>query len=106
MVGWRFTRGVSEQYTAFIQGFNEIVSVKWLQYFDERELEVMLVGIQDIDIQDWNMHTIYRCVLVFVCLYLCVLIRTRLYNLLRILTVFLQELQTNGQTDTVVLDIY
>jgi len=60
MVGWRFTRGVSEQYNAFIQGFNEIVNVKWLQYFDERELEVMLVGIQDIDIQDWNMHTIYR----------------------------------------------
>ena len=60
MVSWRFTRGVEEQFKAFLEGFNEIVPIQWLQYFDERELELILVGIQDFDIQDWQAHTIYR----------------------------------------------
>jgi len=60
MVSWRFTRGVEEQFKSFLEGFNEIVPIQWLQYFDERELELILVGIQDFDIQDWQAHTIYR----------------------------------------------
>jgi len=60
MVSWRFTRGVEEQFKAFLEGFNEIVPIQWLQYFDERELELILVGIQDFDINDWQAHTIYR----------------------------------------------
>lgn len=60
MVSWRFTRGVEEQFKAFLEGFNEIIPLHWLQYFDERELELILVGIQDFDVQDWQMNTIYR----------------------------------------------
>lgn len=60
MVSWRFTRGVEEQFKSFLEGFNEIVPIQWLQYFDERELELILVGIQDFDINDWQEHTIYR----------------------------------------------
>ena len=40
MTQWRFTRGVEEQSKAFLDGFNEVVPLQWLQYFDERELEV------------------------------------------------------------------
>ena len=40
MTQWRFTRGVEDQTKAFLEGFNEVVPLQWLQYFDERELEV------------------------------------------------------------------
>ncbi len=40
MTQWRFARGVEEQAKAFLEGFNEVVPLQWLQYFDERELEV------------------------------------------------------------------
>lgn len=40
MTNWRFSRGVEEQTKAFLDGFSEVVPLQWLQYFDERELEV------------------------------------------------------------------
>lgn len=43
MTQWVFTRGVSEQTLAFLDGFSEVVPLQWLQYFDERELEVISV---------------------------------------------------------------
>ncbi|XP_041375572.1 NEDD4-like E3 ubiquitin-protein ligase WWP1 [Gigantopelta aegis] len=60
MTNWRFNRGVEEQTKAFLEGFNEVVPLQWLQYFDERELELMLCGMQEIDIDDWEKNTIYR----------------------------------------------
>ena len=46
MTEWRMTRGIEEQTKAFLDGFNEVVPLEWLQYFDERELELMLCGMQ------------------------------------------------------------
>ena len=43
---WRMTRGIEDQTKAFLDGFNEVVPLEWLQYFDERELELMLCGMQ------------------------------------------------------------
>ena len=42
MTQWVFSRGVEEQMKAFLGGFNEVVPLQWLQYFDEREIEVTL----------------------------------------------------------------
>jgi len=41
MTQWVFSRGVSAQTRAFLDGFSEVVPLQWLQYFDERELEVI-----------------------------------------------------------------
>ncbi|KAL8612403.1 hypothetical protein ACOMHN_008388 [Nucella lapillus] len=60
MTQWRFSRGVEDQTKAFLEGFNEVVPLQWLQYFDERELELMLCGMQEIDVDDWERNTIYR----------------------------------------------
>ncbi|KAJ8389074.1 hypothetical protein AAFF_G00124710 [Aldrovandia affinis] len=60
MAEWRFSRGVEEQTKAFLDGFNEVVPLQWLQYFDEKELEVMLCGMQEVDLQDWQRNTVYR----------------------------------------------
>ncbi|XP_041044926.1 NEDD4-like E3 ubiquitin-protein ligase WWP1 isoform X3 [Carcharodon carcharias] len=60
MAEWRFSRGVEEQTRAFLDGFNEVVPLQWLQYFDEKELEVMLCGMQEVDLTDWQRNTVYR----------------------------------------------
>uniref|UniRef100_A0A665VQ13 HECT-type E3 ubiquitin transferase n=1 Tax=Echeneis naucrates TaxID=173247 RepID=A0A665VQ13_ECHNA len=57
---WRLSRGVEEQTQAFFQGFNEVLPQQYLQYFDAKELEVMLCGMQEIDLVDWQRNTIYR----------------------------------------------
>ncbi|XP_043544079.1 NEDD4-like E3 ubiquitin-protein ligase WWP1 isoform X4 [Chiloscyllium plagiosum] len=60
MAEWRFSRGVEDQTRAFLDGFNEVVPLQWLQYFDEKELEVMLCGMQEVDLTDWQRNTVYR----------------------------------------------
>uniref|UniRef100_A0A8C0JBV7 E3 ubiquitin-protein ligase n=1 Tax=Chelonoidis abingdonii TaxID=106734 RepID=A0A8C0JBV7_CHEAB len=60
LTDWRFTRGVEEQTKAFLDGFNEVAPLEWLRYFDEKELELMLCGMQEMDISDWQKNTIYR----------------------------------------------
>ncbi|KAM8862952.1 itchy E3 ubiquitin protein ligase b isoform 1-T1 [Spinachia spinachia] len=57
---WRMSRGVEEQTQAFFEGFNEVLPQQYLQYFDAKELEVMLCGMQEIDLGDWQRSTIYR----------------------------------------------
>ncbi|XP_041124013.1 NEDD4-like E3 ubiquitin-protein ligase WWP2 isoform X1 [Polyodon spathula] len=60
LTNWRFTRGVEEQTKDFLDGFNEVVPLEWLRYFDEKEIELMLCGMQEIDLSDWQKNTIYR----------------------------------------------
>ncbi|MEQ2184777.1 hypothetical protein GOODEAATRI_011589, partial [Goodea atripinnis] len=57
---WRLSRGVEEQTQAFFEGFNEVLPQQYLQYFDAKELEVMLCGMQEIDLGDWQRNTIYK----------------------------------------------
>lgn len=57
---WRFSRGQEEQTKALLDGFSEVLPLEWLHYFDERELELLLCGMQEIDIEDWQKNTIYR----------------------------------------------
>lgn len=60
MTEWRVSRGQEEQTKSFLEGFNEVLPLEWLHYFDEKELELLLCGIQEIDIDDWQRHTVYR----------------------------------------------
>jgi len=60
MSDWRFSRGQEEQTKSFLDGFNEVLPLEWLKYFDDRELELLLCGMQEIDIDDWQKNTIYR----------------------------------------------
>ena len=52
----RFRHGVEEQTKAFLDGFNEVVPLHWLELFDERELELMLCGMQELDVEDWQLY--------------------------------------------------
>ncbi|KAI9329014.1 hypothetical protein DFJ73DRAFT_902704, partial [Zopfochytrium polystomum] len=60
VVEWRIVKRVEEQFRAFQQGFNEIVPQELINVFDERELELLIGGLADIDVDDWKKHTDYR----------------------------------------------
>ncbi|KAF2100625.1 E3 ubiquitin-protein ligase pub1 [Rhizodiscina lignyota] len=57
---WRIQKRVEEQFTAFVAGFNELIPSDLVNVFDERELELLIGGIADIDVDDWKKHTDYR----------------------------------------------
>lgn len=57
---WRIQKRVEEQFNAFITGFNELIPPELVNVFDERELELLIGGIADIDVDDWKKHTDYR----------------------------------------------
>ena len=51
---------MEEQFSAFVAGFNELIPPDLVNVFDERELELLIGGIADIDVDDWKKHTDYR----------------------------------------------
>jgi len=60
VIQWRFVSRVKPQMNAFLEGFNELVSLKLLQLFDENELELLMCGIGKIDVKDWKTNTVYK----------------------------------------------
>lgn len=57
---WRIQTRVEEQFNAFLSGFHELIPPELVNVFDERELELLIGGIADIDVDDWKKHTDYR----------------------------------------------
>lgn len=60
MTEWKIVKRVEEQFNAFMSGFNELIPADLVNVFDERELELLIGGIADIDVDDWKRHTDYR----------------------------------------------
>eukprot|EP00731_Ephydatia_muelleri_P035971 Em0186g2a len=56
---WRFTDRIQEQMNAFMKGFGDVISPKLIQVFDERELEYLMGGLAEIDVEDWKKNTEY-----------------------------------------------
>ncbi|CAH1794803.1 unnamed protein product [Owenia fusiformis] len=56
-VNWRFLRGIEAQFLALQKGFSELVPQHFLKPFDEKEFELMLTGLGNIDLADWKSHT-------------------------------------------------
>ncbi|XP_014236880.1 E3 ubiquitin-protein ligase HECW2 [Trichogramma pretiosum] len=57
---WRLERGVAEQTESLIRGFYEVVDSRLVSVFDGRELELVIAGAAEIDLNDWRAHTEYR----------------------------------------------
>ncbi|CAO3578332.1 unnamed protein product [Absidia cylindrospora] len=57
---WRISKRVDEQFQAFKEGFNQLIPQDLINVFDERELELLIGGIAEIDVDDWKKHTDYR----------------------------------------------
>ncbi|CEQ39884.1 SPOSA6832_01456, partial [Sporobolomyces salmonicolor] len=51
---------VEKQLEAFKKGLDGIVPLKELKVFDEKELELLIGGVETIDVGDWQKNTAYR----------------------------------------------
>lgn len=60
MIEWRIVRRVEDQFRAFIAGFSELIPLDLITVFDERELELLMGGMSEIDVDDWKRFTDYR----------------------------------------------
>ena len=50
---------VAPQLAAFLQGFDDILPRTYLSVFDYQELQLLLGGVDEIDVDDWRRHTRY-----------------------------------------------
>lgn len=60
VIEYRIVRRVREQFEAFMSGFSELIPQELVNVFDERELELLIGGMSDIDVDDWTKYTDYR----------------------------------------------
>ncbi|XP_069483153.1 E3 ubiquitin-protein ligase NEDD4-like isoform X9 [Ambystoma mexicanum] len=60
VIQWRFVNRVQKQMNAFLEGFTELIPIDLIKIFDENELELLMCGLGDVDVNDWRQHTIYK----------------------------------------------
>ncbi|XP_021934892.1 E3 ubiquitin-protein ligase Nedd-4 isoform X2 [Zootermopsis nevadensis] len=60
VIQWRFVSRVQDQMNSFLDGFNGLVPLNLVKIFDEHELELLMCGIQNIDVKDWKQNTLYK----------------------------------------------
>ncbi|XP_070136639.1 E3 ubiquitin-protein ligase Nedd-4 isoform X1 [Drosophila bipectinata] len=60
VIEWRFVARVKEQMSVFLDGFGSIIPLNLIKIFDEHELELLMCGIQNIDVRDWRENTLYK----------------------------------------------
>ncbi|XP_040511190.1 E3 ubiquitin-protein ligase NEDD4-like isoform X10 [Gallus gallus] len=60
VIQWRFVNRVQKQMNAFLEGFTELLPIDLIKIFDENELELLMCGLGDVDVNDWRQHTVYK----------------------------------------------
>ncbi|KAA8911552.1 DNA binding protein [Sphaerosporella brunnea] len=60
MVDHRLLHSVSEQINHFLIGFHDIVPADLISIFNEQELELLISGMPEIDLDDWRNNTEYH----------------------------------------------
>lgn len=59
VVEYKLQESVKEQMDNFLQGFHEIIPKDLIAIFDEQELELLISGLPDIDVDDWKNNSVY-----------------------------------------------
>ena len=60
VVEHRLVKSVEEQLTEFLKGFHDIIPPELISIFNEQELELLISGLPEIDIDDWKNNTEYH----------------------------------------------
>ncbi|GAB7352875.1 hypothetical protein MBLNU459_g3472t1 [Dothideomycetes sp. NU459] len=60
VVEQRLTKSVEAQLQKFLIGFSEIIPGELISIFSEQELELLISGLPDIDVDDWKNNTEYH----------------------------------------------
>jgi E3 ubiquitin-protein ligase HUWE1 len=51
---------IKDQIDAFLSGFHDIIPKELIKIFNEQELELLISGLPDIDVDDWKSNTEYQ----------------------------------------------
>ncbi|XP_041442705.1 E3 ubiquitin-protein ligase NEDD4 isoform X2 [Xenopus laevis] len=60
VIQWRFMDRVQKQMAAFKEGFFELIPQDLIKIFDENELELLMCGLGDVDVNNWREHSKYK----------------------------------------------
>ncbi|KAG0131066.1 hypothetical protein HOY82DRAFT_349408 [Tuber indicum] len=60
LVEYRLLTSVQEQMENFLVGFHDIVPAELISIFNEQELELLISGLPEIDVDDWRNNTEYH----------------------------------------------
>ncbi|KAL8928633.1 MAG: hypothetical protein Q9172_000848 [Xanthocarpia lactea] len=60
VVEYRLTGSVQAQLEKFLGGFHDVISPELIAIFNEQELELLISGLPDIDVEDWKNNTEYH----------------------------------------------
>jgi E3 ubiquitin-protein ligase HUWE1 len=60
MVEFKLTGSVQEQLDNFLKGFHEIIPAELVAIFNEQELELLISGLPEIEVDDWKANTEYH----------------------------------------------
>ncbi|KAK2593791.1 E3 ubiquitin-protein ligase tom1 [Conoideocrella luteorostrata] len=60
VVEHKLLSSVKDQMASFLKGFHEIIPAELISIFNEQELELLISGLPDIDIDDWKSNTEYQ----------------------------------------------
>uniref|UniRef100_A0A7N9APH4 E3 ubiquitin-protein ligase n=1 Tax=Mastacembelus armatus TaxID=205130 RepID=A0A7N9APH4_9TELE len=60
VIQWRFVNRIQKQMSAFKEGFFELIPQDLIKIFDENELELLMCGLGDVDVNDWRQNTKYK----------------------------------------------
>ena len=60
LVEYRLTGSVKDQLENFLRGFYDIIPAELIAIFNEQELELLISGLPEIDVDDWKANTEYH----------------------------------------------
>ncbi|KAB5586032.1 hypothetical protein GE09DRAFT_1210617 [Coniochaeta sp. 2T2.1] len=60
VVEHKLLSSVQEQMEHFLKGFHDIIPAELIAIFNENELELLISGLPDIDVDDWKANTEYQ----------------------------------------------
>lgn len=56
----KMTGGIQKQLNAFLEGFYDIIPRQWITIFNEQQLELLISGVPNIDIDDLEANSEYQ----------------------------------------------
>lgn len=59
MVEWRLSRGIKRQTDSLRLGLREMLPKEYMDCFDSQELEWVIAGTPEINMEDWKKNTLY-----------------------------------------------
>lgn len=60
VVEHKLLASVKDQMAEFLQGFHDIIPAELIAIFNEQELELLISGLPDIDVDDWKAYAEYH----------------------------------------------